>query len=180
MPPPPPPPPNAFFETVLNTNLNPHPSSSPDLAADAPPPQMQSPNTSRTVHRGQEFTATQRGAQARGKGNNVGGGGEEGYEARQLRDQAVGIVESEEMLMWFAAARNESIPQTRHHYLNIVLGLTPDPEDIAWRDEWEVPLVGRAGGGERSTVASPARSAKGKEREIARVKKRISSVHTHA
>jgi hypothetical protein len=50
-----------------------------------------------------------------------------------------------------------------------------------WREEWEVPSGLREGGGGGEGVPSPARSAKGKEREIltARGKKRVSSGHAH-
>tara|TARA_R110002003_G_scaffold41_14_gene2951 strand:+ start:12110 stop:12310 length:201 start_codon:yes stop_codon:yes gene_type:complete len=62
----------------------------------------------------------------------------------------------------------QSIPQTRQHYQNIVLGIAP-AEDAVWREEWEMD-------GARGAVTSP-RSAKGKERERAR--KRVSSgAHT--
>lgn len=73
--------------------------------------------------------------------------------------------------MWFASARNESIPQTRHYYQNIVLGLKND-RDVQWREEWEMAAQEK-----RGELASPARSGKGKERE--RVKKRVSSAHAY-
>jgi hypothetical protein len=58
----------------------------------------------------------------------------------------------------------QSIPQTRQHFQNIVLGIDDADADVAWREEWEVEERER----ERSVVASP-RSAKGKEREKRRV-----------
>jgi hypothetical protein len=62
----------------------------------------------------------------------------------------------------------QSIPQTRSHYRNIVLGLSDlEDADLVWQDEWEV--VSATGG-----AASPARSAKGKERDGLKGKKRES------
>lgn len=53
--------------------------------------------------------------------------------------------------------------------MNIVLGID-QAEDVVWREEWEVEGV--------RAVASP-RSAKGKEKERERAKKRIGSgAHT--
>jgi hypothetical protein len=63
----------------------------------------------------------------------------------------------------------QSIPQTRQHFQNIVLGIEEVDADVAWREEWEVEER------ERSALASP-RSAKGKERE----KRRVSSGVQHA
>jgi hypothetical protein len=64
----------------------------------------------------------------------------------------------------------QSIPQTRQHYQNIVLGIAL-AEDVVWREEWEMD-------GARGAVTSP-RSAKGKERERERARKRVSSgAHT--
>lgn len=55
-----------------------------------------------------------RSLQARGKDYNVGGkrrsmgnGKEYDWEQRQQRDEAATILESEEMLLWIAASRNE-------------------------------------------------------------------------
>jgi hypothetical protein len=67
----------------------------------------------------------------------------------------------------------QSIPQTRHHFTNILLGIEEDSEHVEWREEWEVAadksMVPGVGG-------SP-RSAKGKEREREkeRGKRRVSS-----
>lgn len=99
-------------------------------------------------------------------------------------------MESAEMLIWWSSARNEvcpfssfpgstgsfkdwvadmhcvqSIPQTRHHFQNVVLGIEEFEKDVVWREEWEVEGMGTVRGG-----GSP-RSAKGKERE----KRRVSS-----
>jgi hypothetical protein len=63
----------------------------------------------------------------------------------------------------------QSMPQTRQHFQNIVLGIEEFDEDVAWREEWEVEerMMG--------TVGSSPRSAKGKEREKERGKRRVSS-----
>jgi hypothetical protein len=143
----------------------------------------------------------------------------ETYEQRRRRDEAAGILESTEMLIWFSAARNEvgfvrvsvrstgtsflllfircrfpsrftflsilhatnysrsefktdvtakwqSIPQTRQYYENIVLGIE-DQGKVEWCEEWEEESAWVG-------VASP-RSAKGKEKERERGKKRVSS-----
>ncbi|CAO2651266.1 Nn.00g095630.m01.CDS01 [Neocucurbitaria sp. VM-36] len=149
--------PSTFFNTVLNNPSAAQPSA-------LPPPRSRQPEHSSTTT---TFTPTQRSLQARNKIYNVSPGskGVESYEQRQRRDEAACILESTEMLIWYAAARNESIPQTRHYYQNIVLGVT-DNEDAAWREEWEVSTEER----EREFVPSPARSGKGKEK----VKKRVS------
>ncbi|RMZ71059.1 fructose-26-bisphosphatase [Pyrenophora seminiperda CCB06] len=68
----------------------------------------------------QPFDETRRGLQARGKNYNMAGasstkGGKDvgsvghakQYEERQKRDEAVAVLESEEMIMWIAASRNE-------------------------------------------------------------------------
>ncbi|KAI4695406.1 uncharacterized protein J4E84_002032 [Alternaria hordeiaustralica] len=120
---------------------------------------------------------TRKGIQARGKNWNSFSGEAQGraWEERQKRDEAVSILESEEMLMWIAGVRNESVPQTRAFYRNIVLGLSQPDAD--WKDEWEVQGTG-SGAAEGQVMAgsgSPARSGKGKERDIAKMRKRVSS-----
>ncbi|KAF2036366.1 hypothetical protein EK21DRAFT_49581, partial [Setomelanomma holmii] len=126
----------------------------------------------------QGFSALQRNLQARGKAYNIAGGSgkkekeAESYESRQRREEASRILQSTEMVIWYSNARNESIPQTRAHFQRIVLGISADNEDVAWKEEWEVDDAGRDRGG----VASP-RSAKGKEKESQRAKggKRVGS-----
>lgn len=96
----------------------------------------------------------------------------ETYEQRQRRSEAAHILDSSEMIMWYAAARNESIPQTRRHYQNIVLGLPQDPQEpVAWREEWEVLDSERVDIG-IGMGASPARSSSGKGKERERDKDR--------
>jgi hypothetical protein len=73
------------------------------------------------------------------------------------------------MLIWYAAARHESVAQTRRYYTNIVLGVEQPPKE--WKEEWEVrPL---------ESVGSPkgkSPKGKGKERERDKVpKKRFSA-----
>ncbi|KAI4625560.1 hypothetical protein J4E80_002692 [Alternaria sp. BMP 0032] len=142
---------------------------------------------------------TRKSIQARGKNWNSFSGEAQGraWEERQKRDEAVSILESEEMLMWIAGVRNEvcaatdhaswrgdrllirgwiqSVPQTRAFYRNIVLGLEQPPAD--WNDEWEVQGTGSGAAEGQSTIGSgsPARSGKGKERDIAKMRKRVSS-----
>ena len=63
----------------------------------------------------------------------------------------------------------QSIPQTRQYYQNIVLGLG-NGRDVAWREEWEVLSLQERGA---EMMGSPAQGAKGKEREKAKAKKRV-------
>ena len=98
---------NTFFSTVLN---NPQSTSS----TTSPSSRFQPPSTSAAAQ--PPFTATQRSAQARHKDYTTRANGpQESYEARQRRDEAACILDSSEMLMWFAASRNE------------VRGSNPDP-----------------------------------------------------
>ncbi|CBX93100.1 predicted protein [Plenodomus lingam JN3] len=179
---PPPPTPHAspplnqtpYFSTVLNNPPTANNPSSPSPRSRPQPRPAPDSSSSSSSH----FTAGQRNAQARHKewtcssGSGQTSRNAESYEQRQERDRAATILDSVEMLMWFAAARNESIPQTRHYYQNIVLGLKNEGH-VEWREEWELPLQERGGG----ELASPTRSGQGKERE--RVKKRVSSAHTY-
>ncbi|KAH7075558.1 hypothetical protein BKA63DRAFT_511763 [Paraphoma chrysanthemicola] len=181
MPPPPTPtqsyapnPNTAFFNTVLN----PHASNIPTSATTTPP---RSARPFDAQAQQGVFTAAQRSAQARNKNyNNLAGSGTgsakkereaESYETRQRREEAGRILESTEMLIWLSNARNESIPQTRHHYRNIVLGIADEDEDVVWKEEWEVEGVQGQG------VTSPRSVGKGKERERERERrgKRVSS-----
>jgi len=151
--------PAPYFNTILN-----NPPASTTTASRPPPP-----------HPSSAFTPAQRSAQARYKewtsssGSGHPSRSAESYEQRQERDKAACILDSSEMLMWFAAARNESIPQTRQYYQNIVLGLG-NGRDVAWREEWEVPSLQERGA---EMMGSPAQGAKGKEREKAKAKKRV-------
>lgn len=68
----------------------------------------------------------------------------------------------------------QSITQTRAYYRNVLLGLEScAKESIVWRDEWEGSQQQQGRDGE--ALGSPGRSGKGKEREIAKMKKRVSS-----
>ncbi|KAL6710806.1 hypothetical protein ACN47E_007863 [Coniothyrium glycines] len=173
MPPPPPQPhaPNAYLNTILN-NPSSNPSSPSPLRSRRPADPPHHP-----------FTSTQRSAQARSKDWSTGpsstaardpkrkhGALPETYEQRQLRDEAAYILDSSELLIWYAAARHESIPQTRRHYQNVLLGLL-NTDEVVWREEWEVETETQGPG-----VGSPARSGKGKERD--KGKKRVSSGHS--
>ncbi|KAH7359883.1 hypothetical protein BKA66DRAFT_471790 [Pyrenochaeta sp. MPI-SDFR-AT-0127] len=164
MPPPPPPPhtqsPNAlhantFFNTVLNN---------PQAASSNTPPRAARPSEQ------SGFSATQRGLQARGKNYNGPAAvkSAESYEQRQRREEAACILESVEMLIWYAASRNESITQTRNHYQNILYGVA-NTEDVAWEDEWDVPVQERV----RTEAESPRAAGKAKE-SAGKGKKRVS------
>ncbi|KAH7090585.1 hypothetical protein FB567DRAFT_520182 [Paraphoma chrysanthemicola] len=188
MPPPPTPtqsyapnPNTAFFNTVLN----PHASNIPASATTTTPPRSARPFDAQAQQG--VFSAAQRSAQARNKNYNssLAGSGTasagigsakkereaESYETRQRREEAGRILESMEMLIWLSNARNESIPQTRHHYRNIVLGIANEDEDVVWKEEWEVD------GMQGQAVTSPRSVGKGKERERERERrgKRVSS-----
>ncbi|KAF2829852.1 hypothetical protein CC86DRAFT_367773 [Ophiobolus disseminans] len=116
------------------------------------------------------FSTAQRSAQARNKPYNLSDKkaaeiDARRYEERIKREQAARILESSEMLIWYSNARNESIPQTRQYFQNIVWGFEEDESGVVWREEWDGEGVG---------VGSP-RSAKGKEKERERGKKRVGS-----
>ncbi|KAF1966218.1 hypothetical protein BU23DRAFT_560385 [Bimuria novae-zelandiae CBS 107.79] len=110
------------------------------------------------------FTSAQRSQQARGKLYTSPTAGEP-YEARQKREQAAQILGNLELLIWHANARRESVAETRKHYQNVQFGL-PD-EDVVWKEEYEIPLEQRVKRDELGNVVhgSPARSAKGKEKD---------------
>ncbi|KAH4409017.1 hypothetical protein HBH92_139020 [Parastagonospora nodorum] len=118
------------------------------------------------------FSATQRSLQARNKAYNntntnyhhgaAAAAEAESYEARQRREEAGRILEREEMLIWWSQARNESVPQTRTHFRNIVLGIE-ERADVVWREEWEL---------EKDAVGA---SPRGKERERDKGKRRVVS-----
>ncbi len=126
MPAPPPPPPNPpqqqsattpnpFFNTVLNNHPTPSTpagasgSSSTTTPARNNAPRPTSGATEQTTTTA--FSATQRGLQARGKAYNSELGernrGAESYEERQRRSEASAILESAEMLIWYAGSRGE-------------------------------------------------------------------------
>ena len=143
------------------------------------------------------FTAAQRSAQARGKpfantpinanahtnsarslssslrAGTRGGGPvleAESYAQREARNEAAAILDSEEMLMWYAAARYESVSQTRRFFRNVIMGV--GGEEVAWREEWERE---RESGGRGE--GSPMGKGKGKGREKERTpRKRVSNV----
>ncbi|KAK7553385.1 hypothetical protein IWX49DRAFT_587396 [Phyllosticta citricarpa] len=59
----------------------------------------------------------------------------ETYEERQRRYNAARVLESNEMLIWWSTVRNESIPQTRLHFENILAGFASDDSEPEWDDE---------------------------------------------
>ncbi|OSS50065.1 hypothetical protein B5807_05013 [Epicoccum nigrum] len=86
----------------------------------------------------------------------------ESYAQREARNEAAAILDSEEMLMWYAAARYESVSQTRRFFRNVVFGVGGD--EVVWREEWE--REGRRGdGGAVGGSGSPRGKGKGKARE---------------
>ncbi|KAF1358998.1 hypothetical protein EJ07DRAFT_121769, partial [Lizonia empirigonia] len=159
----------------LSTMLN-HPAAIPSHAAPAPapphgttPPRPRQPSTQ--LHPGPApappgpFTAAQRSAQARGKPFDTPAPGRtrpnspESFARRQQRDEAAAILDSQEMLLWFSAARNESVAQTRRFYRDVVLGVPR--ADSVWCEEWERG-PGEAGG---SPMGMSLRGEKGRERD---------------
>ncbi|OCL09736.1 hypothetical protein AOQ84DRAFT_438786 [Glonium stellatum] len=62
---------------------------------------------------------------------------DESYEDRERRHQAALYLESNEMLIWFANQRNESVPQTRLHFEKILAGLDSDSDSLEWADDLE-------------------------------------------
>jgi hypothetical protein len=98
----------------------------PTAPSSIPPPPRASPRASRyEAERGasykanrKEFNQTKRSLQARGKNYNLGGGAGSGkeYEERQRRDEALAVLESDEVLMWLAAARNEVCSPLPHPF----------------------------------------------------------------
>ncbi|KAJ4989292.1 hypothetical protein SVAN01_05197 [Stagonosporopsis vannaccii] len=123
-------------------------------------------------HGGQAgFTAAQRSAQARGKpfsNSNVSSSSSssaqkeaESFAQREKRLEAATILDSTEMLIWYAAARNESVVQTRRYYTDIVLGMFG--REKMWQEEWEVSPRVRGEAGRASPVGKG--KGKGKERE---------------
>lgn len=123
------------------------------------PPQAQS--------RQPTITPAQRSAQARGKPYNEPTGPRtkinstlteaESYASRERRHEAAAILESQELLLWYAASRHESVSATRRWFRNVVLGVEQD--ERVCREEWE---VGGAGAG---VGKSPMGKGKGRERE---------------
>ncbi|KAF2262341.1 hypothetical protein CC78DRAFT_534837 [Lojkania enalia] len=124
--------PSPFLTTVLNFNI----------------PSTSSPrSTSTATQSNPPFTPIQRSLQARGQSFKTTAAYTAGetYEARQKRKHAVEVLDSIELLIWYSAARHESIPATRQHFQNIVYGIEERDEDVAWREEWEVPVEERVG-----------------------------------
>ncbi|KAF2792794.1 hypothetical protein K505DRAFT_325939, partial [Melanomma pulvis-pyrius CBS 109.77] len=115
------------------------------------------------------LTPAQRSLQARNKPFALSPNNPEPYSLRQRRDQAASILENVETLLWYSAARHESITQTRLHFSKVVLGIEDggrEMEASGWREEWEVPVEER-GRPEAGDVemdlgegASPARGAR--------------------
>lgn len=178
-----------YLSTVLND-----PAAIPSHAAPAsatphsstpPRPRQTSGQLQQAQAQQGPFTAAQRSAQARGKpfdtwqAGSSGRGGRhnepESYAQRQKRSEAAAILDSQEMLLWYSAARHESVTQTRQYYLDIVLGVEQAPKD--WKEEWEVQHDELAGPAPSPKGKSP--KGKGREREKLHVKKRYSGGGPH-
>lgn len=77
------------------------------------------------------------------------------------------------MLTWYANMRNESITGTRQHFTNILLGFEERAGDVAWLEEWEVPVEKRVvKRREGDVVGSPkGKSPRGSGRGSQKVRK---------
>ncbi|KAF2622649.1 hypothetical protein BU25DRAFT_208071 [Macroventuria anomochaeta] len=182
-----------YSSTVLNDPsaipLHAAPAAAPHASATTLPRPRQSSAQLQQGLQAQQgpFTAAQRSAQARGKpfitpattsgSSRSRHNDPESYAQRERRNEAAAILDSQEMLIWYAASRNESVSQTRRYYLNVVLGVEESPRD--WKEEWEVRPMETGGPG--SPKGKPPKG-KGKEREKERergAKKRFSAGGPH-
>ena len=125
-----------------------YPAPAPASASGSPRPRLAFPPPSRQTHDRDE--EARRSLQARGKNYNTtpgtssrGGRGEQGgsgwtWEARQKRDEAARILESEELLMWFAGTRCEvSCPLFPPSFFYILSFLLPH---ITCFGEWGIKV----------------------------------------
>ncbi|KAF1929203.1 uncharacterized protein M421DRAFT_4372 [Didymella exigua CBS 183.55] len=148
-----------YLSTVLNDSnaLIPSHAAGAPAATNTPPRARPSSTLSTTQPQTQaqhpSFTPAQRSAQARGAPF-ADRREAESYAGRARRDAAAAVLESQELLIWYAAARNESVAQTRRAFQNVVFGVGPDV--VVWREEWEVK-------GREDGVGSP--KGKGRVRE---------------
>ncbi|KAH6618522.1 hypothetical protein C7974DRAFT_426806 [Boeremia exigua] len=71
------------------------------------------------------------------------------FQTRQNRHEAAAILDSTEMLIWYAAARGESVAQTRRWCEGVVLGCDGGGwgRERVWGEEWDVDLDRRRGKG---------------------------------
>ncbi|PSN63540.1 hypothetical protein BS50DRAFT_576188 [Corynespora cassiicola Philippines] len=156
-----------FLSTVLNLSHAP------------PAPMLTTPTRSSSSNRlastsnqaSTSLTPAQQALQARNQPYDASPGASSSAETkdqRERREKLATILENDEMLIWFSGARNESVSQTRQHFQNVVLGLEDHAVGVFWPEEWEVPIAERITKDRERAIASPARSAKGKEK----VKKR--------
>ncbi|KAF2190640.1 hypothetical protein K469DRAFT_721540 [Zopfia rhizophila CBS 207.26] len=88
----------------------------------------------------------------------------ETHESRQKRENAAQILESMETLIWYSNMRNESLSQTRRHFQYIVWGIEEEEGDVAWREEWEVPVGDRVKDGNEAASSSSDGSGKSKDK----------------
>lgn len=170
-----------YLSTVLNDSTSgpipSHAAGAPTSANTPPRPRPSSAHFSAQQPQS-NITPAQRSAQARGKpfseprsvaAGIVGGRAKqsdaESYAERERRNEAAAILDSQELLIWYAAARNESVSQTRRWFENVVFGVGQPQRE--WREEWEVK------GREDVFAASP--KGKGKAREGGTPKKRYSA-----
>ncbi|KAF2100028.1 hypothetical protein NA57DRAFT_75531 [Rhizodiscina lignyota] len=59
---------------------------------------------------------------------------EETFEEKAVKEQAARVLESNELLIWLAMSRNESVPQTRHYYERLLAGFSQDARNVEWED----------------------------------------------
>ncbi|KAF3048185.1 hypothetical protein E8E12_011112 [Didymella heteroderae] len=151
-----------YLSTVLNDSTAPIPSHT--AGANPPPRPRQSSALFKPGQPQSNITPAQRSAQARGKPFNepsrLGLAGTkakptdaESYAERERRNEAAAILDSQELLIWYAAARNESVSQTRRWFQNVVFGVAQDQR--VCKEEWEVK-------GREGMYADVAASPKGK------------------
>ncbi|KAI9695175.1 MAG: hypothetical protein M1820_008811 [Bogoriella megaspora] len=60
----------------------------------------------------------------------------ESFEQRQERIEAAKVVESNERLIWYSTMRNESVPQTRLHFLRVLAGIDESTSPVQWADDF--------------------------------------------
>ena len=166
-----------YLSTVLNDSNPPIPSHAAAAPLSATPPRPRQSALARPEQQQTNITSAQRSAQARGKvcneparlglaGNRTKETEAESYAERERRNEAAAILDSQELLMWYAASRHESVAQTRAWFRNVVLGVRQ--HEKTYKEEWEV----RREGPGVDVSASP--KGKGKQRREGTPKKRFS------
>lgn len=57
------------------------------------------------------------------------------HETRDAQNSAAHILGSAELLIWHSMARNESLPQTRLHFVRVLAGYESDDDELQWPDD---------------------------------------------